>query len=165
MEARIAEINATIASLKSELTSIQATHNAARIPERVDKWLEQLASDFDSPVPEGLRSKLLAGLTSYPTCKVTQEEGKSYDPSWTVSEYTYTWNNSPVSYIVSSNPCHDEEYTLDGRWSDTSLEIDSWESLEDVEDKYKIAAIMHWSEDCDYVEDDEDEDDEDEDDE
>ncbi len=150
-EARIAEINATIAALEKERADIQATVTVTSIPEWVDNWLGQLASAFDDPVPDGLRAKLLAGLSSYPTRTVTKQTGKSYDPDWTVTTYTYSWNDCPVTYTMSAHPYHKTEYKLDSKWlgSTPLTELYGWEALAAVEDNYKIAAIMHWPDDRD----------------
>lgn len=121
----------------------------AALPAYLASWIKRAKKQFygDDDVPPALMESLLANIREKPTFTMTEEEGKSYDPDWTVFRVSYNWAGETITQEKMTNYNYDDaEYTLkpylkSGIYS-RQCHCDGWAQVMKLPEKYRWMAIL-----------------------
>jgi hypothetical protein len=147
---RLQAINEQIAALTQERNAIlKALHP---VEEEIKKFVHTLLTNMQSAFSgsnsdNGLAERLITGLKSEPSTTIDMHEGKYYDPVWHDTLIAYEWGSTSIEFEKSTNLNHPTTYRVlcgnDESYDDANpLSIESWDELDAIDDKLKVAAMM-----------------------
>lgn len=130
MNARLEQIYTRMNPLRSELKSLLPPDPkiVEYIMSAIDS-LKELSIDIDE---DAIKSIMLTNLKELPEWNERKEDGKYYDPSWTVDELQYQWGDELIKYEQWSLWVYPDETPV---YSNTSDDAENIRSLcEDIKD-------------------------------